>query len=823
MNYRYLKNMIPFIHNFPFNLLKEDFDNLCDFFNLSKNLCCIYGPEASFKTDLINYSLNYLDDNVLVFKFNCFEATTLDDILLSIFDDLKKYSQQKKVSFFKLETNDFSQKVNTYINHINLPCLLIIDSFENILNKANPIEKEQIFSYIKHLLLNDKFKIVLISKNETKLFDDVDKYTLLMTKFNEDKVKKYFDHYSIENNPNSIKQFCQITKGCIFPLLLTVNIIQTLKIPLDSILDEFKFKKIQFEKFLMSKIITFVPEHAKKTLFYLSLYKSGISETFLIKEGFLTKEQISYLLEKGILKNENGYIFVKSYFSQFLSEMVAPSEKIKIYKFWISFFESQLPLKPTDRVVLLSRSTMRSQIEYNNSFLPQQANNIKQYADMSLMSYLNSNLTDWNIKNTNAQKSSTDNKVKNQNNATKDKQFEKYELTKEELSLLNNPIDLRQKQEESLKENLYRTIEQREENFLKQKQQDLDDIYSRAEVAKEEHDYNSEYTLLCSMLSYKNDSKFYEYEPKILNALAICSVNLNKTIDAIDFYNKLIELYKLRSDEINIQETKLKIATIYKDSFKINHARVIYENFINKNTKIDKKILLKSYIELADIEEGLSNIEKSIELYKKAFSLYEESIDVDKNYIANAYYKYALILDDFNQLQAALDYYQKCIRLAEGEPLFLASALVNFAEILKEQGNIVKAVEAFKRALFIDESLANHEGVYYISLKLSQIAEISAPELVEDLLLKSLKAAGRTNEYGYIVNAHIELGDYYQKVSLSEKALREYLTAKVILDKQNIDNSDFEQIELRINYIKNNISADFYNKIISEVENSVIE
>lgn len=43
---------------------------------------------------------------------------------------------------------------------------------------------------------------------------------------------------------------------------------------------------------------------------------------------------------------------------------------------------------------------MRSQIEYHSGFIIQQRQEADN-TDMSLMSYLNSNLTAWNIKNTN--------------------------------------------------------------------------------------------------------------------------------------------------------------------------------------------------------------------------------------------------------------------------------------------------------------------------------------------------------------------------------------------------------------------------------------
>ena len=399
--------------------------------------------------------------------------------------------------------------------------------------------------------------------------------------------------------------------------------------------------------------------------------------------------------------------------------------------------------------------------------------------------------------------------------------MKKYELTPNELSLLSAPIDIRKKEEAIAKESLYRTMEQREDTFLQAKNKSLKELFNNAQDAEANYDLDSAYNIYCSLLSLKYDSDFYEYEPLILDKLAQCAKKQNRTIDAIDFYNKLTDLYLLRKDIDNYNEIKIKIALIYKEIYKVNHARVIFEHFINNKSPASAEVLVKSYVELAEIEESLSNIDKAVELYKKAFSVYKENLNITKDYIANAYYKYALILDSYNQTQAAMDYYQKCTRTAETETTFVAAAYANFAEIVYETGNIVKAVESFNKALFIDERLKNDEGVYYITLKLSQIAEISAPELVEDLLKKSHAAAKRSNDKVSIGNSYIELGDFYFRNNDLETALLNFLNAKAAF--RDTLELEFEENALmpRINDVKKILPENVYNNIVSSAEKEV--
>ena len=56
---------------------------------------------------------------------------------------------------------------------------------------------------------------------------------------------------------------------------------------------------------------------------------------------------------------------------------------------------------------------------------------------------------------------------------------------------------------------------------------------------------------------------------------------MNKTTEAIDFYNQLSDLYLEKNEIEKTNETKLEIAQIYKSTYKFNHARIIYEKFTN--------------------------------------------------------------------------------------------------------------------------------------------------------------------------------------------------------------------------------------------------
>ena len=778
-------------------LQPEQIDSLAEFCQKPHNgICFIEGKSGYFKTQLVKAASLLLPDNFLVFKIKCFESTTLDDIFLTFFEELKKYSHQKKISFTKIETNSISQRINKYLSHINLPSVIVFDSMQNVFNNINQEDKDEILRFISHLNSMNKFKIILVSTFfpvNTKQLLDINNYTaqldITMQPLSKEQTKMYFEQEGINSAEEETDLFYEKSNGNPSYTEIAANIITTLNISLQSLMQDFEQKKLSFEDFLLQKLTTFVPENVKKALCTFSFFNGGLSSDFLTEKGFFTKDNIDYMLEKGLLSNEYGFIYIKDYFKKYLQKTVEHFEKIKIHALWRDFYSSQLPLKPADRAVLISRNTMRAQIEYHGSFVIKQRPQDSGTQDVSLMSYLNSNMIDWNFPKTNIDEEQesetldTKNRPKppksiEQKNENK-KRFEKYELTKDEIALLSAPIDMRKKQEEQAREHIYRTFEQKEEE-KRQSQKRLEDMISLAKTFAETHNYETAASIYLEAKEMKSDENYNELLPEIVENLAICCKKMNKTTEAIDYYNQLIDIYTHQNNIEKVNEIRLEIAQIYKEIYKINHARTIYENFVSQNPPVSDRILLCSYIELAQIEDDLSNTEKAIEYYKKAFAIspqYEKDESVSEK-IAEAYFKYALILDDYRKTHSALDYYQKCTRTAKKPSVYLSSSYTNIGEILKETGNLDKAAEYYKLALKTDFEQSNYEGIYYICKRIAGVYEKTKPQSVLNWLLKALSAAKRTKDAIYISAAYNEVGEYYSKTNNIQKSQKAYELAK---------------------------------------------
>ena len=815
-------------------LQKENLNTLNDFYqNDEKKVCIVKGKTGFYKTTLVQTSLHTLGDNFLVFNVKCFENTSLDDIFLSIFKDLKNFAQQKKLTFSKIETDSFALRMNQYLKLIKLPTIIIFDSLQNVFAKHSEKEKSEILAFIKYLVSLNKFKIILISTEfpEFQEFLNLEENQIIQIETNlltESETKEYLSNNNIVFENDNFNKFYELTKGNPTHIRFAINIITTVKTTPESLLNAYKYKQMGFAEFLIQRLLTFIPDKAKESLKILSLFNGGLPESFLIQENFFTKEQISYLLEKGLLNYEYNLFYIKSFVKKFLKKSISNIDKSKIHTLWKNFYNTQIPLKPNERILPISRNTMRAQIEYHSSNINEEIileSDKKQ--NLNLLSYLNSNLTDWNLKNSIIEENTESKTAKRpkQPDSIKTRHIEssgleKYELTQNELALLGAPIDLNKSSKNNPK--LSRTIEQQEDDQSKKTESSLLDVLKLADDALSEHQFEYATSIYLKTLNMQHDKVYKEKQPEILSKLALCCKKMNKTTEAIDFYNSLSEIYTQNNDIQKVNEIKLEIAQIYKETYRLEHAKVIYENFVNNQNGLSKYILFKSYIELAELEDSSSNTDKAIEYYEKAFSI----MDVDgienglQDTLTDAYFKYALILDDMHESNRALEYYEKCIKTSNTASLSLSSSYSNAAEILKENNNINKAIEYYQKGLKTDIELSNNEGIYYICLKLALINENINKSEVINWLLKSLSAAKKTKENSYITNAYIEIGDFYSQNNNVEKALKSYLKAhnyyKNTTDTQLMGTNPSPRIE----YIKKFVTPEIFEKLYKEVKNN---
>ena len=773
--------------------------SLLSFFeDKNSNFCEITGTFGTFKSKLAEISLHLLDENVLIFRYECFEGTTLDDIFLALFADLRAYYQMGKIAPAKIETTSLTKKINQYLSHINLPAVFVFDSFENL--NANPENQEEISRFVKHLAGLNKFKIVVLSrKSENWNIENARKIEL--EPFNRLQLALYLEASHVKAEQDEIYRLFEATQGNTSQISLTVNMISILKTGLKDFIEEFEAKKTSYGNFLLQKLSSFVPEKLKKSVSVLALAKTGFSPEFLVSAGLFTPEQLNYLIERNILSCGGGYVYMKGYLKTFWLSSVSLFEKQEIHQYLRDFFESQLPLKPGQRVMPLSRTTMREQSAYHASFLSEKP---RETPDIAYLGYISGNLAEWTTpEKKNEPKTRAPHKPREQESK---KSLEKYELTKEELALLGLPVDL-----SSGTVPAAARVQVHQEEIVPEKSSS--EFFDEGLAFQQKHEYQNAidaYDAAISGISTAGD----EIVPDIFENASECAQKLNKIDEAVKYLDSLYDFYYEKGKNELANGTLLKIARLYKDSYRFLKARDIYERFLSSKLPVSAAILANAHIGLAQIAEDSSDVNLAREHYRKAFSLINPE-EKGEN-LSEAYFKYALMLDDENDSSNALEYYKKSISACDDlkKNPYLSAAYTNIAEIYSEAQDYKNAFRNFALALKIDSELQNYDGIYYLSSKLAKVSQKVKPELVLNFILKALGAAKRLQDRFYMVNSYLEAGDYYFSRKDFAKSLKAYFNARNVLLKGSFEKADLQRIDKKLDNLKNSLSPAEYERIL---------
>ena len=196
--------------------------------------------------------------------------------------------------------------------------------------------------------------------------------------------------------------------------------------------------------------------------------------------------------------------------------------------------------------------------------------------------------------------------------------------------------------------------------------------------------------------------------------------------------------------------------------------------------------------------------------------------------MSEIYFKTALLYDDGQNTEKALEYYKKSIEEAkkassESENKFLSTCFANMGLIYAEkwsesagntdnETNFNQSVENFETALEIDKKEQNQNGIYFASRQLSMLyRDVEAKKSAEFLQI-ALNAAVALNDNFKTALSHLELGDYYYNIMDNRHALISYFEAGKALG-SGISNENKERISIRINDMKIKMDENEFREI----------
>lgn len=839
-------------------LIENNESQLGDIYEFYKNerpIMYVNGFLGTGKVQLINYSTNFLSEETIILKYNCFETTILDDIFLTFFEEFKKLEAQKIINPPKVKSENFNQKIHSYFSTIEKPILIILDSFEALTEE----NRKEIIDFILHLITFQKVKTIFIGRTfKASYFPEHYPLDRVTTNALEKPLfEKYLKENKIKFNQKILDDLYKYTRGYHFFVVLTLKILETKQLQPETFLENFKKSFLNYYEFLEKESLDLIPAISVRFFWMLCLFRHGMSIQLLKNLKMYDENTIASFLNNKILTKDNNQIYVQDYFKEQIDASIPQQVAVKIHQNIIDIYEAQLPLKPLERTILLSRQTMRKEIEYHKLFLPKKVN-----ADFSKNLTFTPFLSEQKQGNTTSQtqnpppaqnqqlsqsqtqqkpqwiESNRDSNVQLPQNVNINVDLSKlgfdekdlpFKLTPQEMEMLAASVASIQEAQQKNVDNNNTNITVNINNQNSQEQQTnqieedsqvkltLQDILDYAKQQESDYQYPKMIELYLAALEYKDDNDYYTHLPVIYTKLGFAYQKMSDWENSLKYYEQAREFYEQTLEKAKENYIKLSISNIYYETYKPDKAKKLLMDIINSDS-MPEILITKAYIALANIEDSLSNINSAFEYYKKAISISYPTMDTET--LSELYFKYALIADDKGNTPLALEYYQKCIDLSDDDKLnkYLSAAYSNIATLHLEKNEKDSAAKYFTKAYEIDERHDNYDGMYFSASKLAQMNQKNNPEKALEYFNNAKTCAKNLNDTFYMASAALATGDFYYGQKHNEQALKEYLSAFEVA-KNNFSKDNLNKIQMRIDDIKFRIGSEQFKKVEEEFKN----
>lgn len=763
---------------------EKQIGQICDFLQNDKKLLLINGFAGSGKGEILGYVTSFLKLDVVFIKYMCLETTILDDMLLSFFESFRNYAIKGTINLPKGKVDNFTQKINSYFNAVKNPVIVVLHSFQSVLKE----NKKDIMSFIEHLEKFENVKIILSSRTfNYEEFDHINYDRISVLAFTKDYFEKYLKNSGVKNIGPLSNELYKQTKGYYNLINLSLIIMQLRKYSLVKFLEIFSKSAMPFSEFIRKEALMLVDPVSLHLFRLLALMRIPIKVNLIKSLHLFNQEKIYFFVQNHILSVDGENLYLKDFYREIIEQQIQQSVMIKLHKACIDLYETQLPLKPLERDLRLSRQTMRNEIDYHSLFIPKKPQIQTQTNLAQFVQPLTPNPPE--IK----EQIIEPDKIKEE---SKEEKIEKINFIFEDEKILDNIA--------SSINNFIRETKGNKEIALNSSKMSLIDILNQAKVEESKYNYKHAVLLYQSALNKTEDENFDKFLPVIYEKLAQAYKHLSDWHNALEYYTKLQDHYFNVSQEEKAWEIQLEMANIYFSSYKQDNAKYILHELDKKNLPNDLRI--KVYLTIAKITD---NINEEFTYYQKSIKLINS--DTDKSVLAQLYYRIAGIFDEKDEIKKAAFYYKKCIEIKNNNN-YLSRAMANLAELYDESGKTDFAIKYYEKSIEIDKEMKNYNGLYSSTRHLSEIYSSKNSSKSLEYLNQAYYFAKKLNEPYYITDLAFEIGNYYLLRKDFDNAYKYFIlarnTAKISLLKDNE-----ERFDSKLDYIKKYTSLEEYKEL----------
>ena len=518
---------------------EKQIDEICEFLQNDKKLMLLNGFAGSGKGEILNYVTSHLKQDVIFIKYMCLETTILDDMLLSFFESFRNYAIKGTITLPKAKVDNFTQKINSYFNAVQNPIVVVLHSFQAILKE----NKKEILSFIEHLEKFENVKIILSSRTfNYEEFNNTDFYRTSVLAFTKEIFEKYLKYCGIKNIGPLSNELYKQTRGYYSTIILSVRIMQLRQYSLVKFLEAYSKSAMSFHEFVRKEALMLIDPVSLHLFRLLALMRIPIHVNLIKSLHLFNQERIYFFVQNHILSVDGESLYLKDFYREIIEQQIQQSVMLKLHKACIDLYETQLPLKPLERDLRLSRQTMRNEIDYHNLFLPkkpqiQSQPNLAQFVQPLIPK-----------ENTVEIKPAITAETKTEE--SKEEKIEKINFIFEDETILDNIAN-------SINNFIQEKVENKEvvENGTKMT---LTEILNSAKDEETKYNYKHAVLLYQSALNKTDDDNFDTFLPTIYKKLAQAYKHLSDWHNALEYFTKLQDYYFNISEEEKAWEIQLE-------------------------------------------------------------------------------------------------------------------------------------------------------------------------------------------------------------------------------------------------------------------------
>jgi len=665
----------------------------------------------------------------------------------------------------------------------------------------------------------------------------------------ENNAVSFLREHNLIGAENLLYQAFEITRGYPESLLWVITAVNVLKITPFDLIKEYVNQQASIEDFAATKILERISFPLGKLIWFFAVMRHPVKKSAILKLNLSEniEQDLESLVSMMILTVNNNSYYIKNPLKEMVYSLIPQNERIKTHKFIQDLYVEQISKKLEERILTISRRLMHSEQYYHYvCSMNKRHDNINHKEHYSTMISMNNDYNYISPKLSDMLLYDAALKEQSANIFNTEKPDKKSSLPNNHQNIPGvHVVDF-----SNINENLVIDLSDEEKALLagEEMQEDEDIIvaYTEENLIKNTKEMSSEAVInelidkaINSVkeknfeIAINNYKKVYEISQKLNDINTRAKVSwlmgdvlhqMRKYDEATGYLNESLELFSDLNDSNSINSVTSSIASVYNDCYKHDIALKYYHKLLSRPEDVREEILIKTLIGVGDIYYFREDFNQALKCYTLALIKVNKEIEQKNTDILEQkpalYFKTALIYDDIDNFDKALEFYQNTIKtnLDNNTTNYLSDAYANIATIYEELNKKNDAIDYYSRSLEVDKKLNNYEGQYKtLSIMGNIYFENNDRENAYKCFYEELTVSKLASEPYWTANRYLDIGDLYLSKKLYEKAIKAYIKARKTIGK-TISTDSKEKIDRRFREITKEIGAQNFNMIIENLK-----